>query len=475
MSASTTVATPPSRASSWQMWVPCIGMALCSWLSFVDRQVLAVLSPTILRETGLSAQDFGNVAFFFFVAYTLANPLWGSILDFVGLRLGMLLAVGIWTGASVSHAFVGSFIGFAAARAVLGLGEGATFPGGLRTAVESLPSHLRARGIATAFAGGTIGAIVTPLMMVPIATAYGWRSAFVATGALGILWLIIWATIARPPYLPAVEIKPAKMKFPHLGERRLWALVFSYALPAIAPGPVLTLIPIYLNRGMGVSQADLAGVLWIPPAAWGIGYFVGGWAADKFAAEERRPIGMFMGLAVCALAFGSGFARRGDRPHGLGLLRRRSAADAGPEGRVVRLPARAVGAHDRHRVRIVVARQRRPGADHRPALRPAALERRILADRLAADRGRDDLDGAQPRRRAPRGGRPARLTTVTPGAPVVPGALIACPRPAQHVRPSHGRAGPGVSTRPAVWTPRAFLDRPYRLRYNEVFVHPRPD
>ena len=304
MPASTVAAAPTSRASSWQMWVPCIGMALCSWLSFVDRQVLAVLSPTILRETGLSAQDFGNVAFFFFVAYTLANPIWGSILDFVGLRLGMLLAVGIWTGASVSHAFVGSFIGFAAARAVLGLGEGATFPGGLRTAVESLPSHLRARGIATAFAGGTIGAIVTPLMMVPIATAYGWRSAFIATGALGILWLIIWATIARPPYLPAVEIKPAKMKFPHLGERRLWALVFSYALPAIAPGPVLTLIPIYLNRGMGVSQADLAGVLWIPPAAWGVGYFVGGWAADKFAAEERRPVGMFMGLAVCALAFG---------------------------------------------------------------------------------------------------------------------------------------------------------------------------
>jgi ACS family hexuronate transporter-like MFS transporter len=279
-------------------------MALCSWLSFVDRQVLAVLSPTILRDTGLSAQDFGNVAFFFFVAYTLANPIWGSILDFVGLRLGMLLAVAVWTGASVSHAFVGSFVGFAAARAVLGLGEGATFPGGLRTAVESLPSHLRARGIATAFAGGTLGAIVTPLLMVPIAAAYGWRAAFVTTGALGILWLLLWATIARPPYLPAVETKPKKMAFPNFRERRLWALVFSYALPAIAPGPVLTLIPIYLNRGMGVSQAELASVLWIPPAAWGVGYFVGGWAADKFAAEDRRPVGMFVMLAICALAFG---------------------------------------------------------------------------------------------------------------------------------------------------------------------------
>ena len=293
----------PSRAG-WQMWVPCIGMALCSWLSFVDRQVLAVLAPTILKETGLSAQDFGNVAFFFFVAYTLANPLWGSAIDFVGLRLGMLLAVALWTGASVAHAFVGSFAGFAAARALLGLGEGATFPGGLRTAVESLPSDRRARGIATAFAGGTLGAILTPLIMVPLATHFGWRAAFLATGAFGAAWLLLWAVIARPPFLPAVETKPAKLAFPDFRERRLWALVFSYALPAIAPGPVLTLMPIYLNRGLGVPQADLANLLWIPPAAWGLGYFIGGWMSDAFAAENRRPVGLFLILTVCAIPFG---------------------------------------------------------------------------------------------------------------------------------------------------------------------------
>src|SRR5688572_9550663 len=101
----TAVATDADReALGWKMWIPCIGMALCSWLSFVDRQVLAVLSPTILRETGMSAQDYGNVVFCFFIAYTLANPLWGSILDFVGLRVGMLAAVLIWSGASASHA-----------------------------------------------------------------------------------------------------------------------------------------------------------------------------------------------------------------------------------------------------------------------------------------------------------------------------------------------------------------------------------
>ena len=168
------------------MWVPCIGMALCSWLAFVDRQVIAVLSPTIMAETGMNAQEFGRLVTFFFVAYTVGNPLWGSVLDYVGLRAGMLVAVAIWTTASASHAFMGTFLGFAMARAVLGFGEGATFPGGLRTAVESLPPEMRARGIAASFSGGTIGAIVTPLIALPVAAAYGWRAAFVLTGLFGV-------------------------------------------------------------------------------------------------------------------------------------------------------------------------------------------------------------------------------------------------------------------------------------------------
>lgn len=296
-------ATPPT-ALGWRMWIPCLGMALCSWLSFVDRQVLAVLSPTILQETGLTAQDYGNVVFFFFIAYTLANPLWGSLLDYVGLRMGMLAAVTLWTAASTSHAWMSGLLGFALARAVLGLGEGATFPGGLRTAVESLPSDRRARGIATAFSGGTVGAILTPIIMVPIGLRFGWRSAFLLTGLLGVLWILLWVAIARPPYLPKVEHKPKKVAWANPLERRFWALVFSYSLPAIAPGPIQALIPLYLSRGLGVSQADVGRIFWIPMLAWGIGYFFGGWAADRFAADKPRPVGMFLLLGVFALAFG---------------------------------------------------------------------------------------------------------------------------------------------------------------------------
>jgi len=301
-----TVRTSPAQptAVTWQMWVPCVGMALCSWLSFVDRQVLNILSPTIIKDTGLTAADFTNATSFFFLTYTLGNPVWGSVLDRIGLRVGMLMAVGVWTAASMSHAMMASFAGFALARAVLGLGEGGTFPGGLRTAVETLPANMRARGIALSFSGGTIGAVMMPLLLGPLAIQYGWKAAFMATGALGLLWMLLWAAIARPPFLPASPPKPPKMTFPNLAERRVWALMFSYALPAISPGPVLTILAIFLTQRLQLTQQDINNVVWIPPLTWGIGYFFWGWAADRYAANNPRPVGMFLFLTVVSLTLG---------------------------------------------------------------------------------------------------------------------------------------------------------------------------
>jgi MFS transporter, ACS family, hexuronate transporter len=283
------------------MWVASAAMMLCSWLSYVDRQILAVLSPTILRDTGLSAQSYTEVVSAFSIAYMIANPLWGSILDFVGLRAGMLAAVTVWTVASTAHAWMAGLMGFAAARTLLGLGEGATFPGGLRAAMDSLPQNRQSRGIAISYSGGSLGAILAPAVIVPIALRFGWRSAFFFSGALGLAWLGMWSVVARPPYLPrGVGRRPEKMKWPNPFERRFWALVTSYALGAIAIGPVLYLSPLYLNRVLHFSEADLGKVLWIPPFGWELGYFFWGWAADRFANRER-PAGMFLLLAVGAI------------------------------------------------------------------------------------------------------------------------------------------------------------------------------
>ncbi|HPT25743.1 MAG TPA: MFS transporter [Bryobacteraceae bacterium] len=276
-------------------------MMLCSLISYIDRQTLAVLAPTIMRETRLTTQDYGIAISAFSIAYMLGNPLWGGILDRIGLRAGMIIAVGIWSAASASHALMAGLAGFSLARAALGFGEGATFPAGLRTAFDSLPPRKRSRGIALAYSGGSLGAIITPWIVVPIALHFGWRSAFLFTGLAGVTWLIVWRVFARPPYLPPPERRPERFHLPNPGERRFWALFFGYAFGAFPLAPVLYVAPLVLNRLHGLSQSDLGKLLWIPPLGWEIGYFFWGWVADRRSATAARPVGLVVLLAIMGL------------------------------------------------------------------------------------------------------------------------------------------------------------------------------
>jgi ACS family hexuronate transporter-like MFS transporter len=276
-------------------------MMVCSWLSYIDRQILAVLSPVILDDTGMSAQSYATVVSAFSIAYMIANPVWGSLLDYFGLRLGMLAAVGLWTLASASHSLMAGFWGFAAARALLGFGEGATFPGGFRTAMDSLPKEKQARGLAISYSGGSLGAIVAPLMVVPIANRFGWRAAFLVTGVLGVVWLALWWSTARPPFLPERESKPSRIALPNLFERRFWAVVSAYAMGAFPLGPILYLASLYLNRALGVSQEDLGRLLWVPPLGWEVGYFFWGWVSDRVPTLADRPLGTYALLTVMGL------------------------------------------------------------------------------------------------------------------------------------------------------------------------------
>ena len=165
-------------APGWRVWVAPTVMMVCTLLSYIDRQVLAVLSPTILADTGLSQSQYTQAVAVFSLTYMLTNPIWGSVIDFVGLRLGMLMAVALWTASSASHAFVGTFLGFAIARGFLGLGEGAAFPGALRTAIEALPVTKQSRGMALCYSGASLGALITPFLVTPIARVYNWQAAF---------------------------------------------------------------------------------------------------------------------------------------------------------------------------------------------------------------------------------------------------------------------------------------------------------
>lgn len=258
-------------------------MMLVSLISYIDRNTLALLAPTILKETQLSAEQYGWIISAFSVAYMIGNPVWGRLLDRIGLRVGMTAAVAFWTLASTAHAWASGFWSFAVARAALGFGEGATFPGGLRAVTQTLPEHQQARGIALSYSGGSLGAVVTPLIVTPVALWWGWRAAFLFTGLVGAAWVLLWSVVGRS--MPRHEAASASAETPAIRFKDpcVWGFVLSYSLGALPLGFVLYGAAIYLGQAREADQAFLGKVLWIPPLGWEVGYFVWGWILDRMS------------------------------------------------------------------------------------------------------------------------------------------------------------------------------------------------
>ncbi len=279
-------------------------MLLVSLISYIDRNTLALLAPTILDETKLSAEQYGFIISGFSIAYTIANPFWGRWLDRVGVRWGMTLSVAAWSLASASHALARGFLGFASARAALGFGEGATFPGGLRTAVQTLPPEKQSRGIAVAYSGGSLGAVITPLIITPVAQSWGWRAAFLFTGAVGFAWIALWQVVSRAPKLrqlpPAKRDEPGRAKVTW-NDARIWSFMCAYAWGALPLALVIYGAALFLKRALGLTQLEIGKLLWIPPLGWEVGYFFWGWLADRQVAAGRPPNAAFRKLLAAAM------------------------------------------------------------------------------------------------------------------------------------------------------------------------------
>jgi ACS family hexuronate transporter-like MFS transporter len=273
--------------SEQDRWLPSVSMWLVSLISYIDRNTIAILAPVILRETHLSAEQYGFIISCFSVAYMIGNPVWGLILDRWGVRRGMTTAVGIWSLASAAHAWATGFWSFGIARAVLGAGEGATFPGGLRTVTQTLSPAKRGRGLAIAYSGGSLGAMITPLIVTPIAAAFGWHGAFIFTGLLGAAWLVFWritGTGVDRTTSTAAERVPLSRLWTHPA---FWAFMAAYGVAAMPLGFILYDSSLYLHARFGWSQTTLGYVLWIPPFGWEVGYFFWGYIVDKFGPRFR--------------------------------------------------------------------------------------------------------------------------------------------------------------------------------------------
>jgi ACS family hexuronate transporter-like MFS transporter len=280
-------------------WGPAISIFLVTVLSYVDRNALAILAPTILHDTHLSTQQYGVIVSCFSIAYMMGNPLWGGLFDRFGLRKGVAAAVAIWTGASVAHAWTGTFLSFASARTVLGVGEAAAFPGGVRTIAQTLPVSKRGRGLALAYSGSSLGAMITPLVITPIALRFGWQGAFLFTGIIGGVWLIYWGFASRG-IDDGIEFAPNKIPW---AKPALWAFIALYGMGTMPLAFVTYDSSIYLGSRFHWSQSTLGAVLWIPPLGCEIGYFLWGWLVDRFGSHAAPGLALLPVLLAIPFAW----------------------------------------------------------------------------------------------------------------------------------------------------------------------------
>jgi MFS family permease len=268
-------------------------MTLLGLLSYVDRSVLAIPSPTILAALHLSATQYGYAILVFSLCYMLANPIWGFWMDRAGLWVTTLVAVLVWSLASGSHGLMTGFIGMCVARGVLGFGEGATFPAGLKTVTETLPAEKRSFGLGVAYSGSSLGAALTPLLITPIALRWGWRAAFAVTAVLGLAWIALWLLLRVSGwYVTSAEALESEGEGMSSGatsrwSRNLFAAACAYGLGAAPLAFGLYAAPLYLTRMLHLDQAALGHLLWLPPAGWEAGYLVFG----RFADRRRRTAG----------------------------------------------------------------------------------------------------------------------------------------------------------------------------------------
>src|SRR5262245_31859384 len=190
-------------------WVICALLFFATTINYVDRQVLGILAPDLQKEIGWTELDYGRIVIAFQLSYAVMMLAWGGILDRIGTKLGLAIGVVWWSFAAMGTSLARSAAQFGAARFLLGVGEAANFPASIKTVAEWFPRSERALATGIFNAGTNVGAIVAPIAVPLITAAWGWRAAFIVTGATGFIWLVAWwalyDTAARHPSLDPAE------------------------------------------------------------------------------------------------------------------------------------------------------------------------------------------------------------------------------------------------------------------------------
>jgi len=287
-------------------WVIVTVVALATIINYIDRGALAVLWPEISSEMGLSKSDYALIISVFTVAYAFGQSLFGKIFDWIGTRLGFVLAITIWSLATMLHAVANSILTFSLFRGLLGVAEAGNWPGATKANAEWFPIKERALAQGIFNSGAAIGGIVSgPVIGILFVLLGSWQATFVVVGLLGLLWLVPWLVIYKSgpethPWLTetereyiltgrrnaetkeTAEYEPTSKEI--LSRKESWGVI----LASFFLDPIWWLfvgwLPLYLNETYGFGVAEIAQYSAVPY----IGAMLGAWFGGLLAQNRLK-------------------------------------------------------------------------------------------------------------------------------------------------------------------------------------------
>jgi ACS family hexuronate transporter-like MFS transporter len=306
-----------TRAGGFR-WTICALLFFATTINYIDRQILGILAPELQRVIGWSESGYGYIVTAFQTAYAFGLLLFGRFIDRYGTRVGYLIAITVWSVASMAHAAARTAFGFGVARFALGLGESGNFPTAIKVVAEWFPKKERALATGIFNAGSNVGAVVAPAIVPWITVTLGWPAAFLLTGAIGFVWIFFWLLLYE---VPEKKKSLSRAELAHIlsdpeekaPERISWLALLRYRQTwAIVIGKFLT-DPIwwfylywlgkFLHARFGLTLIKLGLPLVAVYALADVGSIGGGWASSALIKRggtlnrSRKAV-----MLACALA-----------------------------------------------------------------------------------------------------------------------------------------------------------------------------
>jgi ACS family hexuronate transporter-like MFS transporter len=287
-------------------------------INYMDRQVIGLLKPTLQTQLGWTEIGYGRIIVAFQVAYGVSLLFIGKWIDRLGTRIGFTLAVLFWSISAMAHAAATSMFQFGLARFSLGIGEAGSFPASIKSVAEWFPKRERALATGLFNSGANVGAFLAPLAVRWLTHRFGWRMAFVGTGALGIVWILAWlglyhrpeeshlvseeelAFIRRDPETITSTAVPWRVM---LRLRQAWAVGLGKFFTDPIWWVYLFWMPDFLHKNFGLDLSGMALPLFVVYTGASVGSVSGGWLSSSllkrgWSENASRKTAML----VCALA-----------------------------------------------------------------------------------------------------------------------------------------------------------------------------